>query len=268
MGRYPAEAQAGAAAGACSWSPRGWAGEASELQDRIRYAQLQAGRPGTVTPQSLLGNWTDSYGNAVRVRATDSYSLHLTATLARPPRPDIHLKFRPVDTGAGWLCGEAILDATLGPAGGQPTQLFWCFPSGDVSVWVKKEAPGSESVQDALAGGSQAWSLAEEQKMVAEKLGDFMLPCPSTPQVAEKLGDFVLPCPSTPQAAAKHGDFLEPCPTPPQAEQYVCVACVPQTAEQYVCVACVPQTVWVPQTFFVAQPSPLYLGCSPLSLHN
>mmetsp|Transcript_136901 Transcript_136901/g.381635 ORF Transcript_136901/g.381635 Transcript_136901/m.381635 type:complete len:193 (-) Transcript_136901:111-689(-) len=113
--------------------------EDADLHDRIRNAQLRAGRPGAVSPKSLLGKWTDSYGNAISVRTTDAFGLHLTATLSRPPRPDIHLKFRPVDIGAGWLCGDATLDATLGPAGAAPRELFWSFPSGDVSLWVRAE---------------------------------------------------------------------------------------------------------------------------------
>uniref|UniRef100_A0A7S1WKY3 Uncharacterized protein n=1 Tax=Alexandrium catenella TaxID=2925 RepID=A0A7S1WKY3_ALECA len=160
-----------------------------------------------MSPRNLIGKWTDSYGNSVNVRATDAFGLHLLATLSRPPRPDIHLKFRQVETGAGWLCGEATLDATLGPAGGKPTELFWCFPTGDVSVWVRAGEPedSNESPREFDGRAPLPWSQAS----------------------SESLDGLDEPWHTTLQAPIHH-------------EPYVCVACVPQTVW-------VAQTFFVPQ---------------------
>uniref|UniRef100_A0A7S2MCY3 Uncharacterized protein n=1 Tax=Alexandrium andersonii TaxID=327968 RepID=A0A7S2MCY3_9DINO len=224
MGPHRAEANGAAYGGAAT--PRSWWSEDANLQEQIRSAQLQAGRScvaapdaTTVAPKSFLGNWTDSYGNSVTVRATNPLGLQLVATLSRPPRPDIHLKFRPVETGAGWLCGEATLDATLGPAGSEPTELFWCFPTGDVSVWVRVEEPSGTS------------TTASDD--------------------SPRTFDSLAPLPWNRKASENFDDLQEPWHSTLQAEPYVCVACVPQTVW-------VAQTVLVPQGMSMVPASPTH----------
>merc|ERR1719282_86205 len=122
--------------------------QSQRIDDRIRMAQLGAGMQGSVAPRDLLGRWTDSYGNTVNVKQTDEFGMQLVATLSRPPRPDIYLKFQPVDHGAGWHCGDATLDATLSQNGTSVTDLFWAFPDGNVSVWVREPNIRSEDWSD------------------------------------------------------------------------------------------------------------------------
>lgn len=113
--------------------------------------EQQAQLPMKLTAKDLLGGWADSLGNAVHVFSTDAYEMRLMATLARPPRPDIHLCIRPVVAGGGWQCGNSILD----PVWTSEKQLHWVTVDGRVSVWVrlyeeteKKEAPEATSTEE------------------------------------------------------------------------------------------------------------------------
>merc|ERR1712032_883850 len=106
---------------------------------------------GIVPPKGLLGQWSDSYGNTVVVRATDASGSIMMATLSRPPRHDIHLRFRPLDAGAGWLCGDATLAATIGPSS-LPSELYWAFSDGKASVWVRKQPVPDNGQSIAKAG--------------------------------------------------------------------------------------------------------------------
>mmetsp|Transcript_29324 Transcript_29324/g.62358 ORF Transcript_29324/g.62358 Transcript_29324/m.62358 type:complete len:187 (-) Transcript_29324:197-757(-) len=121
----------------------------AELSSRVRDAQIQAQlkyhEPSFAVPQptdalepdDLLGTWTDSYGNVVSVYSTDAYKLSFVATLSRPPRRDINLTLTQVADGAGWQCGDALLDRF----GSCYEQLFWVFPDGRVSIWIRKDIP-------------------------------------------------------------------------------------------------------------------------------
>jgi len=111
-----------------------------------------------MTSEDLVGTWMDSYGNAVFVYWADTSMTQLTATLVRPPRPDIHLGLwqTPATTQEqkerdeqrnstrespggghhrladnGWRCGDAVLDVQTSSA----EQIKWIFPDGRVSVW-------------------------------------------------------------------------------------------------------------------------------------
>lgn len=101
-------------------------------------------RAGALSPETLLGNWADSLGNAVLVCSVDAYQVRLMATLSQPPRPDIHLKIQPVP-GGGWVCGNAMLD----PAWSTETQLHWLTADGRISVWVRPQL--DEVIGDAQA---------------------------------------------------------------------------------------------------------------------
>jgi len=83
----------------------------------------------SMAPESFLGKWEDSYGNAVCVYSTDAFETRPMATLSRAPRPDIHLKLVPREDG--WHCGDARLDI----ARSSETQVCWVFPNGRISVW-------------------------------------------------------------------------------------------------------------------------------------
>mmetsp|Transcript_58944 Transcript_58944/g.137265 ORF Transcript_58944/g.137265 Transcript_58944/m.137265 type:complete len:146 (-) Transcript_58944:198-635(-) len=114
--------------------------ESAKLDNLIRKAQIEAGmkrmeapsNPVSVTPDSLFGNWTDSYGNTVCVYSTDAFDAQLIATLSKPPRHDINLKLQSVEWGCGWHCGGAAL------VGSTVAQLWWLFPDGSVSIWTRK----------------------------------------------------------------------------------------------------------------------------------
>jgi len=86
-------------------------------------------------PESILGDWADSLGNAVTVFSTCAYEAKLMAALSQPPRPDIHLKIslRPDGT---WMCGNATLD----PTWSTESQLHWLTGDGRISVWVRPQA--------------------------------------------------------------------------------------------------------------------------------
>jgi len=103
-----------------------------------------AGPQIQVGPAELLGDWIDSYGNDVSVCAIDAYGVQLSATLSQPPRPDIHLKLRPLKESGGWQCGKATLDAMMSQSS-QQVELFWCFPGGAVSIWKRKKQQWEQS---------------------------------------------------------------------------------------------------------------------------
>lgn len=111
-----------------------------ELHDRILTAQMQASKNSILPPHGFLGRWSDTNGNAIVVHAIDACGLMLMATLSRPPRHNIYLRFRLADAGTVWLCGNATLAATLGPTGSLPWELYWAFPDGKCSVWVREQA--------------------------------------------------------------------------------------------------------------------------------
>mmetsp|Transcript_83763 Transcript_83763/g.260143 ORF Transcript_83763/g.260143 Transcript_83763/m.260143 type:complete len:142 (+) Transcript_83763:565-990(+) len=96
----------------------------------------------SMAPESFLGKWEDSYGNAVCVYSTDAFETHPMATLSRAPRPDIHLKLVPREDG--WHCGHAILDV----ARCSETQVCWVFPNGHVSLWTRW--PDDAQVEDSF----------------------------------------------------------------------------------------------------------------------
>lgn len=107
-------------------------------------------------PDSFLGNWADSLGNAVVVFSVCAYEVKLMATLSQPPRHDIHLKITQLPDG-NWLCGNATLDPTWSTEG----QLHWLTVDGRISVWVRPHATvaggegagGKESKSHALLNG-------------------------------------------------------------------------------------------------------------------
>jgi len=140
--------------------------------------ESQAQLPMKLRAKDLLGGWADSLGNAVHVFSTDAYEMRLMATLARPPRPDIHLCIRPVVAGGGWQCGNSILD----PVWTSEKQLHWVTVDGRVSVWVrlyeetkeeaapppeKKEAPEATPEKKEVPEATSA-EVAKEESPVVE----------------------------------------------------------------------------------------------------
>mmetsp|Transcript_56701 Transcript_56701/g.88236 ORF Transcript_56701/g.88236 Transcript_56701/m.88236 type:complete len:181 (+) Transcript_56701:65-607(+) len=110
--------------------PYPWVQQGSGFPVQSSMGQAQ---PLTFEPADLLGSWADSLGNAVHVFSSDAYEMRLSATLSRPPRPDIHLALRQCNLGGGWQCGNSVLD----PVWTSDKQLHWVTVDGRVSVWVR-----------------------------------------------------------------------------------------------------------------------------------
>jgi len=98
---------------------------------------------GYLEPGDLLGNWKDTAGNKISVYSMDAFDVRLMATLSRPPRADINLFLRPIEGEGGWRCGGGTLDAE----GSASSQLFWTFPGGRKSVWLRAEACGGRQIE-------------------------------------------------------------------------------------------------------------------------
>jgi len=111
-----------------------------------------------VTPDVLCCNWTDSYGNLVSVYSRDAFDARLIATLSKPPRPDINLPLKRVESGRGWHCGDAVL------ASSSPEQLKWAFPNGSVSVWTRRAESGNKS--QAVPGAASSSSSSSNYSHV------------------------------------------------------------------------------------------------------
>mmetsp|Transcript_48650 Transcript_48650/g.89679 ORF Transcript_48650/g.89679 Transcript_48650/m.89679 type:complete len:269 (-) Transcript_48650:191-997(-) len=126
--------------------------------------QITDTMPGFISPEALLGQWVDSLGNVIMVMSIDAFDARLVATLSRPPRPDIHLNFKPITLGAGWQCGHSVLD----PNWSSPKQLHWVTGDGRISVWVRPEegaadeekketqSDGKGDAQSEIKNGSEA----------------------------------------------------------------------------------------------------------------
>lgn len=93
-----------------------------------------ASPPKAFAPEGILGEWADSLGNNVHVVSVDAYEARLSATLSRPPRADVHLQVTPISHGAGWQCGNAVLD----PYWSYLDELHWTADDGRVSVWIRR----------------------------------------------------------------------------------------------------------------------------------
>lgn len=158
------------------------------------------------SPESIMGTWTDSFGNKVSVYATDAFAGRLVATLSKPPRGDIHLKLKPVSLGGGWHCGDAYLD----PMGSSSTQLFWAFPNGRVSIWTRPKAG------DKLRGSG-------EDQAAAKALWDALeSPCPAEEQPDDP--DDRLTCWSGGIHPSCQTQYCQMAPTPWGGNTFGCIA--------------------------------------------
>lgn len=159
-GENVAEDQANAAANLLdALAPGGEAGAKAKGGARIQAGERAPGQtaPNHMSPDKLLGHWVDSNGNAVHVLNTDAYDVRLSATLTKPPRPDIHLSVKPVVLGAGWQCGHSLLD----PVWTTAQQLHWVSMDGRVSVWVR---PDTGDEDEAKPSEDKTEEKTEEKK--------------------------------------------------------------------------------------------------------
>jgi len=128
MKNIPAAQEAAAAAPKRADAPSGKGRGGRKGVNRPRMALR--GKP--ISAEELLGNWVDLLGNSVLVYSTDAWQLRLTASMSRPPRPDVQLSVWH-DAIQGWICGNAVLDASTS----RQEQLQWVAPDGRTSVWMR-----------------------------------------------------------------------------------------------------------------------------------
>lgn len=92
---------------------------------------LQPSQPRALSPEDLLGCWSDSNGSAVVVQSSGEGLSQLITTLIRMNKPDVNLVLWQTFDGKNWYCGGAKLDLSRT----SHKRIAWVFPDGRVSIW-------------------------------------------------------------------------------------------------------------------------------------